>query len=166
MGEAIYKCQRLSGSILETWALYKTRYRKDTCYWFKLFLLYCYLKYNKHCDTLSRIIMSARWVAWAISKKGPGVSASPPLPAAPFLWRQGLDWPLQTIPEIAGARIPSAVPFNPSKTSFTYLPSKEEHPHGKAPPRVHQITLALAFLSMGWWEKGDPVPSLIVTWPR
>ena len=36
----------------------------------------------------------------------------------------------------------------------------------QAPPCAHQSTLALAFLSLGSWEKGNPVPSLILIWPR
>ena len=175
MSEPIFKCQCLSGSILETRVLCRTHYGKvtDTSYWFKLFLLYCYLKYSKHCDTLSRIIVCSHWVAWAMNKKGPGDSSPPPLSAAVFLWEQSLGSPLQTTLETAGTHFPAGALNTPiDDDSYTSLVKSNTH-MGKgpsvgtqAPPCVHQSTLALAFLSLGWWEKGNPVPSLIFIWPR
>ena len=96
-GWGYFKWHCLLGNILKTWVLYRTHERKvtDIYYWFILFLLYCYLKYNEHCDALRRAVVYTHWVAWAMNEQESGVFSSLLWLAAPFPQQQGLSWALQ-----------------------------------------------------------------------
>lgn len=114
------------------------------------------------------------WVAWVMSKQRLGVSLLPcgqQLPSPDSrAWAALADPSADTGTHILTAGLIILT----DKPAFTYLPCREEDPHGESPSRdtssimCHSNCPGLAFLSMGRWEDGRPHafsrinPSLLV----